>query len=80
MPHVVYLLVAVATAAGTVSRLIECWIRSRHQVEVTRECDRTLLSAIRQLHPEYDLEYQAPNGSKWLISPNQGDQIAPERW
>ncbi len=75
-----YLVVAAGMAAGTVSHLIECWICSRHQVEVARECDRTLLSVIRQLHPGYDLEYQAPDGSKWLMSPDQGDRAAPERW
>lgn len=62
-----YLLVAAATAAGTVSHLVECWIRGHHQAGLAREYDRTLLSALPQLRPGYDLEHQAADGSRWLV-------------
>jgi hypothetical protein len=77
---VLYLVAATAAPVRVVSRLIECWIRSRHHVAMTSEGDRTLLSVIRQLQPGYDLEYQAPDGSRWLISPGPSRRQAAERW
>lgn len=67
MYPVVPLVISAATVAGAALRVIECWIRSRHQARLAREYDRAVLSALPQLPPGYGLEHRAPDGSQWVI-------------
>jgi hypothetical protein len=75
----VYLTIAATTVAGSITRLIRCWISARHQIALAREYDKTLLNALRQLQGGHNLELVAPDGCRWSVRPGSSNQIVVTR-
>lgn len=72
-------LAAATTMAGTVAGLVRYWILTRHRIVLAREHGQTLLRVLSQLKVGYDLEHQAPDGSRWLVRPSPAGPDSCER-